>query len=1255
VRLVPLKTFFKLLLLLLVGTYAVPVAIAQQADFQITAPHASTPVHIRSASPDSVQEWIVVFSPISAQKGVRSISFEHDLKTALAHFYGPSKATHTQVTPLPLINGAAFSAPSRVIPSLLSHSYIEYIDHNYEVRINPSTHEVAPFRAQSNQSPPTGAFTGKGVIIAIIDTGVDYNHPDLGGCFGVQCKVIGGYDIVDNDPDPFDENGHGTHVAGIAAGTGLSSGVAQGAKILAYRALNALGSGTMASTIEAIQRAIDDGAHIINMSLGASGAPANNPLNLAVREAINMGVLVVASAGNSGPQWGTVSAPGSERLTLTVGALDADGMVARFSSRGPVHSSYDLKPDVSAPGVAILSAVPGGRHIRLSGTSMAAPHVAGLAALVWEMMPHSDVLAIRSRIIQSSIATAQPFWSSGLGIANTNIYDYLNISAHPTSISMKVAESDVNLGLQYLHEVVTVWNFSDSDRNVILTAQLPTGVGIQLQHSATIPSMGKMDLPIQISVDPTMVPYPTETPPVYLGSIRLFTETDTLEIPIIIARPSELELEFSSPPSLVVIHDQNGGYDFRGNPGRIFSMQFGAGTYDVWAIRDADATKWVLENINIKGSTKLRVMDTDAQNTLRYHLSDPNGVAIGACGYSREFLQHKPSKFGLSYQYERSCPEVPTQIIQHQISSLSPNMLYEVSHVAYGSSTNYEYLRYPFRFEGGINGNRLLQKGDSDFRPLVWRYVMPPGVDRASFVRYFETFAANTFNPPSWLRNIVQEPWIRTEHLIPNPNGEFAPFRAQYDAIFSLEADQFDPDQDAVIMITPSVHLTQSDSLVLRLPEVPNSPTWRVPYRGEKLTLGAGPDSWSAGSMIVTPDEISIPTSNTWFLGWNRELRASRLDLEIVDPSGNSTFSKTVYNGIPKFSSVQPNDWITLHTATGGSTLSISREDTYIGNRRQLTSVSLLLNPSTVATAQNCIDRLAVVDALGNLIQETEHSSGVSLVIESRSCDLVPVLKLYHWSSQQTMILDGTVKEHRNTRTITYDLPDNLDAGYVDVSIYLYSNTDRLFEQQVSPALLVTHGNQIPDLPASPSLLSPSPRQFVFDNQVELKWKPIENAQLYRVQLSLSGDFDDISVDSLVDKTTLRLPVFGYGQIWYWRTMARNEQGWGPWSQRRSFTTVIESTSLEEETVPHEWGLHQNFPNPFNPTTTIPFTIGATEHVRVEIFSVAGHRIKSIDMGVLNPGKHSVSIDLSTMASGLYLYQVRTPSFRQTKKMTLIK
>ena len=242
-------------------------------------------------------------------------------------------------------------------------------------------------------------ITGKNVKVAIIDTGIDYTHPDLGGGFGPSYKVIAGWDFINNDYNPMDDNGHGTHVAGIVAANGSLKGVAPDAQLMAYKVLSSDGSGSSSGVIAGIEKAVDpdgnpltnDGADIISMSLGGGGDP-NDPLSQAVDNAVDTGVVVVVAAGNSGPGNKTISSPGTARKAITVGASTKQDIVASFSSHGPVvwSGGMIIKPDVLAPGVNINSTVPGGscslcspsKYNILSGTSMATPMVAGTVALM---------------------------------------------------------------------------------------------------------------------------------------------------------------------------------------------------------------------------------------------------------------------------------------------------------------------------------------------------------------------------------------------------------------------------------------------------------------------------------------------------------------------------------------------------------------------------------------------------------------------------------------------------------------------------------------------------------------------------------------------------------------------------------------------------------------------------------------------------------------------------------------------------------
>ncbi|MFD7552049.1 S8 family serine peptidase [Streptomyces sp. NPDC059816] len=239
-------------------------------------------------------------------------------------------------------------------------------------------------------------YDGKGVTIAVLDSGVDDTHPDL------ATQVIGAANFT-SSPDTKDRHGHGTHIASIAAGTGAKSGgtyqgVAPGAKILNGKIMNDIGA-TESGTIAAVDWAVGRGADIVSMSFGSGDTPEVTPLEAHInRVSKEKGVLFTVSASNEGPTPGSVGSPGSAEAALTVGAVDDADRIAPFSSVGPLHDGA-IKPDITAPGVGITAASAPGSHIAgqvgenpagyfsIGGTSMAAPHVAGAAALLKQRHP----------------------------------------------------------------------------------------------------------------------------------------------------------------------------------------------------------------------------------------------------------------------------------------------------------------------------------------------------------------------------------------------------------------------------------------------------------------------------------------------------------------------------------------------------------------------------------------------------------------------------------------------------------------------------------------------------------------------------------------------------------------------------------------------------------------------------------------------------------------------------------------------------
>ncbi|TMN21998.1 S8 family serine peptidase [Lentibacillus cibarius] len=541
-----------------------------------------------------------------------------------------------------LFNGIALKAKPQQLAKLGSLDFITAV------------HQVTTYKTQTDQEADTMTnlddgitedsvlpselnntnYTGKGVQVAIIDTGIDYNHPDLAANFA------GGYDLVDLDDDPMETlpsegmpTQHGSHVAGIIAANGALQGVAPDADIYSYRGLGPGGMGTSIQIIAALERAVEDGADVINLSLGNSINGPDFPTSVAVNRAVALGVPVVIANGNSGPDKWTIGSPATAKNALSVGAaaypqtqpyleetrhdkkinlelmrgsvpwnLQKDygiqvfksgdvrgkialikrgktpfsdlakqaenagakavliynnksgmfrGMVgnakdpitipvasitkqdgewlrkqaesdslymdtsymqtqkkiAAFSSRGPVTVNWDLKPGISAPGTNILSTVPGG-YQHLQGTSMAAPHVTGVMALLMEAHPDWDIAQLTGAVK----TTAKQ-------INKTNGQAYAPIIQGAGEIQPKQAIRTntiidnplLSFGkITSFHETnkkqITIENTSESKQTY--SFQLPKnkhGVNWRLPKSVTLLPGESKRLPIELSINSKML------------------------------------------------------------------------------------------------------------------------------------------------------------------------------------------------------------------------------------------------------------------------------------------------------------------------------------------------------------------------------------------------------------------------------------------------------------------------------------------------------------------------------------------------------------------------------------------------------------------------------------------------------------------------------------------------------------------------------------------------------------------------------
>ncbi|MFD5698869.1 S8 family serine peptidase [Streptomyces lasiicapitis] len=328
-------------------------------------------------------------------------------------------------------------------------------------------------------------YDGKGVKIAVLDTGVDATHPDL------KDQVVAAEDFTPS-PDTKDRVGHGTHVASTAAGTGAKNpaykGVAPGAKILNGKVLGDTGSGDDSGIIAGIDWAAAQGADVVNLSLGGGDTPGADPLEAAVdKVSAEKGILFAISAGNSGSP-GSIGSPGSADAALTVGAVDDNDKLADFSSEGPRVGDGAIKPDVTAPGVDITAAAAPGSEIEkevgqnpegyltISGTSMAAPHAAGAAALLKQQHPDWKQPELKGALTASTKAGKYTAFQQGSGRIAVDQAIKQTVIADPVSVSFGT-QLWPHTDDKPVTKKVTYKNLSKEEVTLDLTAEAsdPTG------------------------------------------------------------------------------------------------------------------------------------------------------------------------------------------------------------------------------------------------------------------------------------------------------------------------------------------------------------------------------------------------------------------------------------------------------------------------------------------------------------------------------------------------------------------------------------------------------------------------------------------------------------------------------------------------------------------------------------------------------------------------------------------------------------
>ncbi|WP_405113934.1 S8 family serine peptidase [Micromonospora sp. NBC_01405] len=357
-------------------------------------------------------------------------------------------------------------------------------------------------------------YDGTGVKVAVLDTGIDPSHPDFAGKIADSRSFIPGEEVKDG-------HGHGTHVASTIAGSGSASGgknkgVAPGAQLLIGKVLGDGGSGLDSGIIAGMEWAARSGAKVISMSLGGPGTDGTDPMALAVNQlTAETGALFTIAAGNEGESGAsTLGSPGTADAALTVGAVDDADDIAYFSSRGPRVGDGAIKPEITAPGVAIVAARAAGtslgkpvdpHHTSASGTSMATPHVAGAAAILAQQHPDWTAERLKNQLVSTAKAGASaPAFSQGAGRVDVSRAVQQNVFGTGV-VNYGIVQWDTTAPV-----VKQVTYTNDGDQPVTLAlslrgAGLPAGLLSLGADTVTVPAKGTAT----VSVTMTLTGVPT--------------------------------------------------------------------------------------------------------------------------------------------------------------------------------------------------------------------------------------------------------------------------------------------------------------------------------------------------------------------------------------------------------------------------------------------------------------------------------------------------------------------------------------------------------------------------------------------------------------------------------------------------------------------------------------------------------------------------------------------------------------------------
>lgn len=862
----------------------------------------------------------------------------------------------------------------------------------------------------SGATNAAGSENGEGIKVGVIDTGIDYNNPALGGGFGPNFKVAGGYDFENHDDDPIDDYGHGTAVAGIIAAEGQLTGIAPKATLYAFKIIDSWGIGMSNNIVLALERCIDpnqdgdlsDHLDVVNISGGSPHLNTDFKAELfsIFRRMAELKIIVCVAAGNDGPAYQLFNQVSVSDDVLAVGSCNSQNSISPFSSRNSGSGNdYRIKPDVVALGEGIKVLGLANTTSLSSGTSLSCPLVTGMAALLKQKHKAWTCNQLKSALVNSSDDLGFNVMEQGGGKANQSKALNQETTVFPQTISWGI--STANSGVYHRTCKIQIHNHS-AEKQVYkfeFGQNLPDGITLRTENqNIAINANDTATVTLEFSVDQAKLKYPGQIPYNHFGTIKIQGTTDYLSVPWTILRgglinfQSDIAFSTSDKPVIRIMKDGQqvnlssefdaaqvqvvppGRYDF------LFHATEGSAAYPY---KDTLLSYfYIKENVLIDGGkTAIDLTKKVIKNRILFQSVDDKGniLSAGKPLVNHAFFDRNNNYFEMIAVKDKANLKVP--VIQtgskdrYYINDFPKSDKYQLYAGEYKADNreenNYTILNYEVTDD--VKSDLILKNSPTDLVPYHFMFNPAANEKCTSGVVWGRTDVG--YSPPDFK---LEKPSFNTLWINEKSQGELGLFPVP--GIFISEGENW-----PLYVSSFGFSYPYGDSIVFKSVALGGRVEFQPVYKNDTIWVNSGPVYYSLN--IASRLNYKFFGAFSFMKGMYGEVceyGLSNSTASIKDQNNTTVYQKKIkeYNNNPYTGNLE------------GKTFEISSNDYYINVKRGNALLQYQIG-SNVPDQFTCIQSLKFLDNRNKLRSTFKPGSKGKLRLILNGDDRTRSVKLY--------------------------------------------------------------------------------------------------------------------------------------------------------------------------------------------------------------------------------------------------------------------